>query len=111
MMAQELDKLIDRIANRQQAAHWLYFRRFLKNPVGVASLTPSSPRSMTMEYESRPVVVLRSRAMPRSREAANARLHFVRAARRSRPLRQTMTKAKLASHRRTAFETMVLKKG
>lgn len=43
MMAQELDKLIDRIANRQQAAHWLYFRRFLKNPVGVASLIPSSP--------------------------------------------------------------------
>jgi phosphatidylethanolamine/phosphatidyl-N-methylethanolamine N-methyltransferase len=42
-MTQELDKLIDRIANRQQAAHWLYFRRFLKNPVGVASLTPSSP--------------------------------------------------------------------
>ena len=42
-MTQELDKLIDKYANRQQAAHWLYFRRFLKNPVGVASLTPSSP--------------------------------------------------------------------
>lgn len=42
-MVQELDKLIDKIANRQQAAHWIYFRRFLKNPVGVASLTPSSP--------------------------------------------------------------------
>ena len=42
-MHQELDKLIDRIASRQQAAHWIFFRRFLKNPVGVASLTPSSP--------------------------------------------------------------------
>lgn len=42
-MSQELDKLIDRIANRQQAAHWIFFRRFLKNPVAVASLTPSSP--------------------------------------------------------------------
>lgn len=42
-MVEELDKLIDRIANRQQAAHWIYFRRFLKNPVGVASVTPSSP--------------------------------------------------------------------
>ena len=42
-MTQELDKLIDRIASRQQAAHWIFFRRFLKNPVAVASLTPSSP--------------------------------------------------------------------
>jgi len=42
-MTEELDKLIDRITTRQQAANWLYFRRFLKNPVGVASLTPSSP--------------------------------------------------------------------
>jgi phosphatidylethanolamine/phosphatidyl-N-methylethanolamine N-methyltransferase len=42
-MTQELDKLIDRITPRQQAAHWIFFRRFLKNPVAVASLTPSSP--------------------------------------------------------------------
>ena len=42
-MTQELDKLIDRITTRQQAAHWLYFRRFLKHPARLASLTPSSP--------------------------------------------------------------------
>ena len=42
-MTQELDKLIDRITNRHQAAHWLYFRRFLKHPARLASLTPSSP--------------------------------------------------------------------
>lgn len=28
---------------RRQAAHWLYFRRFLKHPARLASLTPSSP--------------------------------------------------------------------
>jgi phosphatidylethanolamine/phosphatidyl-N-methylethanolamine N-methyltransferase len=42
-MTQELEKLRDRIAGRQQSDHWLYFRRFLKNPVGVASVIPSSP--------------------------------------------------------------------
>src|SRR3546814_15819026 len=42
-MTEQLHKPADRGANRQRAAHWLYFRRFLKNPVGVASLTPSSP--------------------------------------------------------------------
>lgn len=41
-MTEELDKLIDRIASRQ-APHWIFFRRFLKNPVAVASLIPSSP--------------------------------------------------------------------
>lgn len=43
VMTEELNKLIDKFANRQQAAHWIFFRRFLKNPVAVASLTPSSP--------------------------------------------------------------------
>src|SRR3546814_847764 len=43
VMTEQLHKPADRGANRQRAAHWLYFRRFLKNPVGVASLTPSSP--------------------------------------------------------------------
>src|SRR3546814_3265196 len=42
-MIEQLHKPAERSANRQRAAHWLYFRRFLKNPVGVASVTPSSP--------------------------------------------------------------------
>jgi len=42
-MMQELEKLRDRIAGRQQSDHWLYFRSFLKNPVGMASVIPSSP--------------------------------------------------------------------
>ena len=42
-MTQELEKLRDRITGRQPSDHWLYFRRFLKNPVGVASVIPSSP--------------------------------------------------------------------
>src|SRR3546814_20123616 len=42
-MIEQLHKPAERSANRQRAAHWLSFRRFLKNPVGVASVTPSSP--------------------------------------------------------------------
>lgn len=36
------DKLIDRISARAPAPGWLYFRRFLKHPARLASLTPSS---------------------------------------------------------------------
>src|SRR3546814_16323973 len=42
-MIEQLHKPAERSANRQRAAHWLYFRRFITNPVGVASVTPSSP--------------------------------------------------------------------
>lgn len=41
-MTQDQDKLIDRIAVRPRPEGWLYFRRFLKNPARLASLTPSS---------------------------------------------------------------------
>ncbi|WP_340119530.1 methyltransferase domain-containing protein [Pelagibius sp. 7325] len=36
------DKLIDRISARPPTEGWLYFRRFLKHPARLASLTPSS---------------------------------------------------------------------
>jgi len=36
------EKLIDRISARPPAEGWLYFRRFLKHPARLASLTPSS---------------------------------------------------------------------
>jgi phosphatidylethanolamine/phosphatidyl-N-methylethanolamine N-methyltransferase len=36
------DKLIDRIPARPPTEGWLYFRRFLKHPARLASLTPSS---------------------------------------------------------------------
>lgn len=41
-MPSDLAKFIDRISARPQAEGWLYFRRFLKHPARLASLTPSS---------------------------------------------------------------------
>lgn len=41
-MPSDLEKLIDRISARPQTEGWLYFRRFLKHPARLASLTPSS---------------------------------------------------------------------
>jgi phosphatidylethanolamine/phosphatidyl-N-methylethanolamine N-methyltransferase len=41
-MSQNQEKLIDRISARPPTGSWLYFRRFLKHPARLASLTPSS---------------------------------------------------------------------
>ncbi|GAB4366333.1 MAG: methyltransferase domain-containing protein [Kiloniellaceae bacterium] len=41
-MPSDLAKFIDRISARPQTEGWLYFRRFLKHPARLASLTPSS---------------------------------------------------------------------
>jgi len=42
-MPDDIYRLTRSRSARRQAAHWLYFRRFLKHPARLASLTPSSP--------------------------------------------------------------------